>query len=59
MTLLRENSSERGKNTLSCVFSRLVKSATDIAANTSSKVSIRAYTFINASGENVARRENV
>ncbi|XP_063678021.1 uncharacterized protein LOC134813994 isoform X3 [Bolinopsis microptera] len=34
MTLLRENSSERGKNTLSCVFSRLIKSATDIASNT-------------------------
>ncbi|KAL5252716.1 hypothetical protein ACHWQZ_G015469 [Mnemiopsis leidyi] len=38
MTLLRENSSERGKNTLSCVFSRLVKSATDIAASTTSKL---------------------
>ena len=33
MTLLRENSNERGKNILACVYSRLVKCAADIAAN--------------------------
>ena len=38
MTLLRENNNERGKNILACVFSRLVKSAADIAAHSSEQL---------------------
>ena len=36
MTLLRENSNERGKNILSCVYSRLVKTGADIAKSATS-----------------------
>ena len=39
LTLLKENNNERGKNVLSCVYSRLAKTATDIASKTTSNVS--------------------